>query len=68
VINSATARARLYSLLEGSNTFKAGQQSERDRLRLLIDIRIDQLRDTMGIRNRDQLCTELQHIRKYLDE
>jgi hypothetical protein len=38
------ARARLYSLLEGSNTFKAGQQSERDRLRLLIDIRIDQLR------------------------
>jgi len=67
-MNSAAARARLYSLLEGSNTFKAGQQSERDRLRLLIDIRIDQLRGTMGIRNRDQLCTELQHIRKYLDE
>lgn len=62
------ARARLYSLLEGSNTFKAGQASERDRLRLLIDIRIDQLRGTIGIRNRDQLCTELQHIRKYLDE
>lgn len=62
------ARARLYSLLEGSNTFKAGQQSERDRLRLLIDIRIDQLRGTMGIRNREQLCQELQHIRKYLEE
>jgi len=68
VINSAAARARLYSLLEGSNTFKAGQQSERDRLRLLIDIRIDQLRGTMGIRNREQLCAELQHIRKYFDE
>ena len=66
-MNSA-ARARLYSLLEGSNTFKAGQQSERDRLRLLIDIRIDQLHGTMGIRNRDQLCQELQHLRKYLDE
>jgi len=68
VINSAAARARLYSLLEGSNTFKAGQRSERDRLRLLIDIRIDQLRGTMGIRNREQLCQELQHIRKYFDE
>jgi len=68
VINSAAARARLYSLLEGSNTFKAGQRSERDRLRLLIDIRVDQLRGTMGIRNRDQLCAELLHIRKYLDE
>lgn len=68
MINSAAARARLYSLLEGSNTFKAGQRSERDRLRLLIDIRVDQLRGTMGIRNRDQLCSELLHIRKYLDE
>ena len=62
------ARARLYSLLEGSNTFKAGQQSERDRLRLLINIRVDQLRGTMGIRNREQLCAELLHIRLYLDE
>ena len=62
------ARARLYSLLEGSNTFKAGQQSERDRLRLLINIRIDQLRGTMGIRNREQLCSELLHIRRYLDD
>ena len=65
---SPTARARLYSLLEGSNTFKAGQQSERDRLRLLIDIRIDQLRGTCGIRNREQLCIELLHLRQYLDD
>ena len=63
-----TARARLYSLLEGSNTFKAGQASERDRLRLLIDIRIDQLHNTCGIKNREQLCAELLHLRKYLDE
>ena len=62
------ARARLYSLLEGSNTFKAGQASERDRLRLLIDIRIDQLHNTCGIKNREQLCAELLHLRKDLDE
>jgi hypothetical protein len=67
-MNDSAARARLYSLLEGSNTFKAGQASERDRLRLLIDIRIDQLRETIGIRNREQLCAELLHLRQYLDE
>ena len=66
--NSPAARARLYSLLEGSNTFKAGQSSERDRLRLLIDIRIDQLRGTTGIKNREQLCAELLNLRQYLDE
>jgi hypothetical protein len=67
-MNDSAARARLYSLLEGSNTFKAGQASERDRLRLLIDIRIDQLRGITGIKNRDQLCGELLHLRQYLDE
>jgi hypothetical protein len=67
-MNDSAARARLYSLLEGSNTFKAGQASERDRLRLLIDIRIDQLRETIGIRNREQLCAELLNLRQYLNE
>jgi hypothetical protein len=67
-VNDNAARARLYSLLEGSNTFKAGQASERDRLRLLIDIRVDQLRDTCGIKNRDQLCAELLNLRQYLNE
>ena len=66
-MNNAAARARLYSLLEGSNTFKAGQASERDRLRLLIDIRVDQLRATCGIKNREQLCAELLHLRQHLD-
>ena len=60
-------RARLYSLLERSNTFKAGQQSERDRLKLLIDIRIDQLRAECGVRNREQLCTELLQLRQRID-
>jgi hypothetical protein len=67
-VNDNAARARLYSLLEGSNTFKAGQASERDRLRLLIDIRVDQLRATCGIKNRDQLCAELLNLRQYLNE
>jgi len=60
-------RARLYRLLEGSNTFKAGQQSERDRLRLLIDVRVEQLRGTHGIRNREQLCAELQRLKNLLE-
>jgi hypothetical protein len=34
----------------------------------LINIRIDQLHGTMGIRNREQLCRELLHIRRYLDD
>ena len=61
------SRQRLYSLLEGSNTFRAGQQSERDRLRLMIDVRIDQLRGTCGIRNREQLCAELLLLRQRLE-
>ena len=60
-------RARLYRLLEGSNTFKAGQQSERDRLRLLIDVRVEQLRGTHGIRNREQLCAELHRLKNLIE-
>jgi len=62
-----SARLRLYSLLEGSNTFRAGQQSERDRLRLMIDVRVEQLRGTCGIRNREQLCAELHLLRQHLE-
>ena len=60
-------RARLYRLLEGSNTFKAGQQSERDRLRLLIDVRVNQLQGICGIRNREQLCAELHRLKDLLE-
>jgi hypothetical protein len=62
------SRQRLYSLLEGSNTFRAGQQSERERLRLMIDVRVDQLRGTCGIRNREQLCAELHLLRQQLEQ
>ena len=64
---SDPSRQRLYSLLEGSNTFRAGQQSERDRLRMMIDIRVDQLRGTCGIRNREQLVAELHLLRQRLE-
>ena len=61
------SRQRLYSLLEGSNTFKAGQQSERDRLRALITLRVDQLRGIHGIRNREQICAELHLLRDRIE-
>jgi len=60
-------RERLYRLLEGSNTFKAGQAQERDRVRLLIRIRIEQLRGTHGIRNREQMCAELTRILELIE-
>ena len=60
-------RKRLYQLLERSNTFRAGQQSERDRLRLLIDVRVNQLQGICGIRNREQLCAELQRLKNLLE-
>jgi hypothetical protein len=60
------ARARLYRLLDRSS-FTAGQQSERDRLRLLIDVRVEQLRGTHGIRNREQLCAELHRLKNLIE-
>ena len=60
-------RERLYRLLERSNTFRAGQQSERDRLRLLIDVRVNQLQGICGIRNREQLCAELHRLKDLLE-
>lgn len=60
-------RARINQLISDSGTYRQGQQDERQRLRTLIDIRIDQLRGTCGIRNREQLCAELFHLRQHLD-
>jgi hypothetical protein len=60
-------RARINQLISDSGTYRQGQQDERQRLRTLIDIRIDQLRGTCGIRNREQLCAELLHLRQHLD-
>ena len=60
-------RARISQLITDSGTYRQGQQDERQRIRQLIDIRIDQLCSTVGLRNRQQLCAELLHIRQYLE-
>lgn len=61
-------RARIAKLITDSGTYRQGQQDERRRLGQLIDIRIDQLRGTAGIRNREQLCAELLNIRQQLNQ
>ena len=58
---------RIQQLLSDTSAFHAGQTEERQRVRGLIDIRIDQLQSIAGIRNRQQLCAELLHIRQLLD-
>lgn len=60
-------RTRIAQLITDSGTYRQGQQDERRRLSQLIDIRIDQLRGTPGIRNREQLCAELLNIRQQLN-
>lgn len=60
-------RAKLEALISDSGMFHAGQHEERHRVRQLIDIRIDQLRGTCGIRHREQLCAELLRFRQHLD-
>jgi hypothetical protein len=60
-------RAKLEALIIDSGTYRQGQQDERQRLRSLIDVRIDQLRGTCGIRNREQMCAELLQLRQLID-
>ncbi|MFZ9621709.1 MAG: hypothetical protein ACO289_10950 [Prochlorococcaceae cyanobacterium] len=60
-------RRRLEQLLTDSGTYQQGRHDERHRLQQLIDIRIDQLHNIAGIRNRQQLCAELLHIRQLLE-
>jgi hypothetical protein len=62
-----TIRNRLEQLLNDSGAYQQGRQDERERLQHLIDIRIDQLCGTVGIRNRQQLCAELLRIRQHLE-
>lgn len=59
-------RQRIEQLLSDTSAFTAGQTEERHRIRQLIDIRIDQLQRTVGVRNRQQLCAELLRIRQNL--
>jgi ribosomal protein L30/L7E len=60
-------RAKLEALITDSGTYRQGQQDERQRLRSLIDVRIDQLRGICGIRNREQMCAELLQLRQLID-
>lgn len=59
-------RDRIAKLLTDSSAYQAGVSNERQRLATLIDIRIDQLRGTLGIRNRGEICAELLRIRQQL--
>ena len=59
-------RDRIAQLLTDSSAYAAGQQEERRRLATLIDIRVDQLSGTCGIRNRAEICAELLRIRQQL--
>ena len=61
------ARQRLEQLLTDSGAYRQGQQDERERLQKLIDLRIDQLYGITGIRNRQQLCSELLQLRQTLE-
>ena len=60
-------RERIAQLLSDTSAFTAGQTEERQRIRQLIDIRIDQLGHTIGVRNRQQLCAELLRLRQHLE-
>ena len=60
-------RERVAQLLSDSSAYQAGVDHERSRIATLIDIRIDQLRGTMGIRNRGEICQELLRIRQQLN-
>ena len=61
-------RHRIEQLLSDSSAFAAGQTEERQRIRQLIDLRIDQLNSAVGIRNRQQLCAELLHLRQHFQQ
>lgn len=47
--------------------FQAGIQEERQRMRFLIDLRVDQLKAIPSLKNRAQLCEELWRLRQYCD-
>lgn len=57
-------RHRIEQLLSDTSAFRAGQTEERQRVRQLIDVRIDQLRT---VPRTQMLCAELLHIRQLLE-
>lgn len=60
-------RERVAQLLSDSSAYQAGVDHERRRIATLLDIRVTQLRGTMGIRNRGEICNELLRIRQQLN-
>jgi len=60
-------RERVAQLISDSSAYKAGADNERRRLATLIHIRVGQLRGTLGIRNRGEICNELLRIRQQLN-
>lgn len=60
-------RDRVAQLISDSSAYQAGADNERRRLATLIDIRVGQLRGTLGIRNRGEICNELLRIRQQLN-
>ncbi len=60
-------RAKLEALISDSSMFNAGQLEERRRLQLLIDARIDELRNGPTVPQVSAVCAELLRIRQALD-
>lgn len=60
-------RAKLEQLISDSSMFNAGQLEERQRLQLLIDARIDELRSGPTVPQVSAICAELLRIRQALE-
>ena len=60
-------RAKLEQLISDSSMFNAGQLEERQRLQLLIDARIDELRSGPTVPQVSAVCAELLRIRQALE-
>lgn len=60
-------RHRLEQLLSDSSAFTAGKHDERERIRKIIDLRVEQLHSIPSCINRDQMCSELLRLRQHLE-
>lgn len=60
-------RAKLEALISDSGMFHAGQIEERQRLQLLIDARIDELRSAGSVPHVSAICAELLRIRQSIN-
>lgn len=60
-------RAKLEALISDSGMFNAGQIEERQRLQLLIDVRVAELRAAGSVPHVSAICAELLRIRQALE-